>query len=419
MSGKAKDKIESLDTTEINYTVAWSLLEKYYNDPVAIINNRIKAIFELPLCYKANAQSIGDLLDNAEKHYRALKALDTPFLEAFPIYTIVSKLDEQTRVKWKETRQETNTVPTIDELFDFLHKRQKVLETPKNDKLTHDTNIRKTIKSVQSYTVTTKIICKLCKADHYTQNCEKLKSANVDERYEIIKNAKLCFNCLRSNHSVQNCNAKRCKQCNGKHHSILHRERIEISKMEAPSTSQSNVACLNTSLPIEVLLSTAIVNVEDKYGKNHTCRILLDSGSQSNFITNEFAKKLNLPFNQIDIPVTGINRTISYCKNSVETKIKSRINDFSAKLTLIVLNQCPASMPSQHIVTSTLNIPVDIKLTDTEFYKSRPIDALIGAELFYKLLCIGQIKLGNHGAMLQKTVFGWVISGRLSNNQYR
>ncbi|CAH2017105.1 unnamed protein product [Acanthoscelides obtectus] len=36
---------------------------------------------------------------------------------------------------------------------------------------------------------------------------------------------------------------------------------------------------------------------------------------------------------------------------------------------------------------------------------------LLGAEIFYNLLCIGQIRLGKNLPILQKTVLGWVLSG--------
>ncbi|XP_017463103.1 PREDICTED: uncharacterized protein LOC108356507 [Rhagoletis zephyria] len=36
---------------------------------------------------------------------------------------------------------------------------------------------------------------------------------------------------------------------------------------------------------------------------------------------------------------------------------------------------------------------------------------LLGAEIFLELLCVGQIKLLNGVPRLQKTVFGWVVSG--------
>ena len=131
LAGKAADKIESLETTDANYSVAWKILEKYYDDPVAVINNHIQSIFDLTSCQNASATNLGDLLDNVTKHYRALEALNKPFLESFPIYAVTSKLDFQTRLKWKEHIRE-NTAPTMEDLLDFLHVRQKILETNKH-----------------------------------------------------------------------------------------------------------------------------------------------------------------------------------------------------------------------------------------------------------------------------------------------
>lgn len=97
LSDKAADKIESLETTDANYQVAWKILEKYYDDPSLVINNHINALFNLLTCQNASVGSIGDLLNNVTRHYRALEALNRPFLEAFPIYVVIFKLDFQTR----------------------------------------------------------------------------------------------------------------------------------------------------------------------------------------------------------------------------------------------------------------------------------------------------------------------------------
>ncbi|XP_033150744.1 uncharacterized protein LOC108603731 isoform X1 [Drosophila busckii] len=60
------------------------------------------------------------------------------------------------------------------------------------------------------------------------------------------------------------------------------------------------------------------------------------------------------------------------------------------------------------------NIPKNIALADPLFYKSQRIDLLIGAGLFFELLCVGQIQLAEHLPTLQKTRFGWVVSGGIS-----
>lgn len=137
LSGKAAEKIESLETTAANYSVAWSILEKYYDDPIAIINNRIKALFDLPVCQKSSSNTLGEIIDSASKHYHSLKALNKPFLEAFPVYAIVSKLYDETRLKWKEQTQNAKQTPSMEELLEFLHNRRKILE-PISSKNTSD-----------------------------------------------------------------------------------------------------------------------------------------------------------------------------------------------------------------------------------------------------------------------------------------
>lgn len=64
-----------------------------------------------------------------------------------------------------------------------------------------------------------------------------------------------------------------------------------------------------------------------------------------------------------------------------------------------------------------MNIPQHIQLADPEFFKPKEIDALLGVEIFYDLLCVGQIDIVGQKAKLQKTKLGWIISGKiLSDN---
>lgn len=54
-------------------------------------------------------------------------------------------------------------------------------------------------------------------------------------------------------------------------------------------------------------------------------------------------------------------------------------------------------------------------MADPQFHVSSDIDLLIGAGLFWDLLCVGQIKSQNHPT-LQKTQLGWIVAGRLGNS---
>ncbi|XP_076660340.1 uncharacterized protein LOC143363667, partial [Halictus rubicundus] len=429
LTGKAAEKIESLETTAANYSIAWDILERHYNNPTAIVNNRIKALFELPQCGRSNPNSLGDLIDEATKHYRALEAMNQPFLEAFPVYAITSKLDEQTKQRWKEHTQ-GKAFPSVNELLEFLQNRFRVLEDLQPDiqkkpqQPMHRTlapqnsyNQRPTQhwfnqpKPTIAYPSKVTAVCHLCQGAHFTQYCSKLSDTDVNHRIEIVRKAGLCHNCLRSNHFTKDCHTRTCKKCRGKHHTILHIDTQNSNQaIQSPKTSLNSI-----NIPSEVLLSTALIKIADNQGKYHTCRVLLDSGSQTHFITERLAAKLELPRNKVDTPVVGINQVVSTIKTSVNTIIQSRINAFSTRLNLLVVPQISGSIPTRSIRAEELQIPANVQLADPTFYKTAKIDGLIGAEIFYKLLAVGQFTLDNTAVTLQKTRLGWVVTGSLPN----
>ncbi|KZC13214.1 hypothetical protein WN55_05891, partial [Dufourea novaeangliae] len=421
LTGKATEKIESLETTSANYLVAWNILEKYYHDPSVLINNRIQAMFELPTQIRYNVDSFGELVDQATKHYRALQALNVPFLEAFSIYTIVSKLDEDTQLKWRE-RLNGNALPSMEDLFDFIHSRRKLLESkversnkgkftphPRTD-LKHHTPLRSNRNPNFTYTAID-IICNLCKEKHYTSSCSKLKNISVSQRLDVITNANLCINCLRPNHVAKNCLSSSCKQCKGRHHTILHRE----PNIERQVSTQVNVPALSASVGAETLLSTAVIYLVDNKGQQQPCRVLLDSGSESHFLTERIARKLGLPLQVVDIPVSGINNGVTKLKHSVKTKFHSRINNFLADITFLIIPHITETLSSRVISRSELTIPKNLPLADPNFHSPSEIDGLIGTELFLQLLCIGQIKLSNSAVVLQKNKLVWVLAGKVSD----
>ncbi|XP_056637674.1 uncharacterized protein LOC130445812 [Diorhabda sublineata] len=48
---------------------------------------------------------------------------------------------------------------------------------------------------------------------------------------------------------------------------------------------------------------------------------------------------------------------------------------------------------------------------DPTFFKSSKIEILIGADIFWEVISAGQIPLGRNNPILQKTQFGWIVSG--------
>lgn len=103
-----------------------------------------------------------------------------------------------------------------------------------------------------------------------------------------------------------------------------------VTAESTPRTPTSNNHFLIKS--DQVLLSTALINVSDNQGKVHVCRALLDSGAESNFISADFAKKLNLTFFPINNALVGVNQSKSSAHHLVKANISSRFNAFKTPL---------------------------------------------------------------------------------------
>ena len=62
-------------------------------------------------------------------------------------------------------------------------------------------------------------------------------------------------------------------------------------------------------------------------------------------------------------------------------------------------------------INRKFEIPNALVLADPAFDETRPIDLLLGAGIFWKLMCVGQIHLRSDQPILQKTQLGRIAAG--------
>lgn len=430
VKNEAAQAINSLSISAANYTVAWDILEKRYNQPACIVATRLQSMFDIPVIQRSGHRDLRAFLNHIESHYRALQALQQPTTDTLLIYLFTSKLDEETIQKWKEYTKHTQ-FPKLEQLFEFLHERCQVIEplrtkykTPSpqvpvahnriNQQARDQTHrpLRETrVNKPQVFVTQHGATCNFCKGSHFSQNCDDFTKLSVSERSQLVKQRNLCFNCLRRGHSVTECQAMTCKRCHLKHHTLLHFEPNVSSK-----PVQANATCLSiNSKQSEVLLSTAIVEIVDTTGKFHPCRVLLDSCSQSHFLTEEFCRRIGLDTQNISIPLSGMNNMNSTISKRTNAKIKSRCSNYSNSLSFLVVKTISQHLPSEYIDRHDLNIPNGIRLADPTFNQPAQIDGLIGAQNFWELLCVGQISIANSTMALQKTKLGWIVTGEITS----
>ncbi|CAH1379261.1 unnamed protein product, partial [Tenebrio molitor] len=347
-------------------------------------------------------------------HLKVLNSLNRPtnHWDDLLVHIITSKFDQITILAWESSL--TNEIPTYQQLEDFMTQRCQTLASLQVTNL--DLNAQKShSKSKHFSNPPTKTIvaatCCFCKKSHNLYHCKDFLSLTIPQRISEIRKLKLCTNYLRESHKVESCTSSTCRKCSRKHNTLLHIETNDSDRNQiSPSVSSTSSHCSYLKAQ-DVILSTALVKVFDCNGKPLQLRALLDSGSQSSFITESIADKLKLSFTHINVPVTGINESISTAKKLVELKIHSNITAFSATLTCLVSKKITERLPIVSINLSNFTVPLNIKLADPKFNVSSEIDLLIGSDLFWSLLSVGQIATNRKGPIFQKTQLGWIVGG--------
>ena len=318
--------------------------------------------------------------------------------------------------------------------------------------------------------------CYFCKDRHSIFQCQRLLSLSPANRCTEVSKVGLCKNCLRPGHNVFECIHSGCKQCNRRHNTLLHVDfakkldsnrdssdvaRVRENKVENnrdiksnesniefsnqanqaavlhASSSENNASdikmsssekngkiissevCTTASTSAckneQVVLSTAIVYVKDTEGNLHECRALLDSGSQSNFVTERICKLLNLARERVDFKIVGVGESTTKLSSRVNLKLFSCNSSYKTSIDCLVLGHITDRLPTVTFSKTGFKLPSNIGLADYKFNQSSEIDLLLGSSIFWELLQGGKIHIDNSKLFLQETLLGWVIGGVTSN----
>lgn len=430
----ASSIIQSLECTEENYLKALDLLKKRYDNTRLIFGSHVKELLNAAPIQKGSIQQLRGLVDLINVEMRALQSLGTKdqIADAILINITSNKLDSATKARWEESA-DLNKIPSWGNFVEFLQNRCQTLEHVHGLQLGQE-NVASSRKRSHSGKLTAHVsqhskLCNLCHHnDHFLYKCPQYLTMEPKERYKSIRRLKLCINCLRSGHVVRDCKGSTCTRCSQRHHTTLHFNSFEpagpgavehrgnVSKgaLENSSNSAPTKNCLSvTSMdgPNDPIIATITAEVISPTGVKTTCRILLDSASQSHFITERLVQQLCLRKQQCRSTLSGIGLIGAEAKSKAQLRIKSHYMDVSFAVEALVLKRITAHQPAEFINVETWPIPANIKLADSKFNQPGRIDILLGAEHFMRLLCVGQIELGHSLPVLQKTVFGWVVSG--------
>ncbi|XP_055584794.1 uncharacterized protein LOC129737659 [Uranotaenia lowii] len=476
LTGDAFQEIASVDVTAANYSVAWDLLQKRYENKKLIVKAHLDALFSIEPIKREGFDALSQLISEFDRNLLQLAKIgeETDNWSTILAYMVCSRLDSSTLQLW-EAHHASKEVPTYDDLMDFLRQQCAVLQSiaPAKSNLNEPKHPRF---SVSHTTVRSSNRCPFYGGEpHSAFMCQKFLKLKLSERHEMVKRHGLCFNCFSSAHMLRACTRGNCRQCQHKHHTLLHPVRVNSApvpynpqvpnrpsnpinqqqqQQQQPQPHAQNTTTpthqrsshsssypvtlqrnpLHTTdpsidthaLPVntytslhQVLLSTALVRVTDCHGNFLLARALLDSCSEYCFITTNLYQKLNLVEASSFLTVAGIGGSVVQSNKLVKATILPRdhcISSYVEMIDLHVLPKLTSTLPTQAVSLNQLKIPADLTLADPEFHQPGPIDLIIGAEHYYDLIEDSRRKLNENGPTMQKTVFGWVISGRVPDS---
>lgn len=412
LRGEARQLLQHLKVTEVNYTAAFDLLKQRYENKRLLFTKLVDSILDQPIMDSDSAGSIKQMLDTTNNSMQALNSMNMPTSDATPFIAriLVRKFDKNGLRLYERQVRKPREVQQLSDVLEFLEQQYLALEAAGEQCHSNKREDKK-------YNTLAGQQCYFCdKVGHQALECRKLTAMSIEERRSRINNKRICFICL-SHKTDKKCNSRmRCKKCDGNHHTLMHMEysRPRIDQRPERTMQQSNTksSMVTNEESRPVLLATAQVKARAITGEFVVMRAMIDQGSQITSMSEEAAQILGLPRIRNKTEIHGLGSAlVGVSKSKVELEIKPRfLSKDVFRTQALVLPTVMSALPSKSF---DVNMQVWDKyiLADPLFNKSDRIDLIIGGDLYADIMEEGHKK--GDGPFAQRTKLGWILSGKI------
>ena len=446
LEGTAREAVTGLALTDVNYAEAIAILERRFGDKERIKACHIEQLMRLEsVSSEHHLVELRRLYDRTESNIRGLKTLgvaaDAYGTLFIPIF--MKKLPQE--LKLSLTRKISTAEWSIDKILevlrDELEARERALgsETRSKPKPAYTSNggnkRGKDYPTTGAYTSSSEGGCYYCKQEgHSPSNCRRV--TNIDERKRLIREGGRCFNCLRKGHIGRDCHSSsRCNNCNGRHHTSIcmrakrtqpSRDDLSSSKPslptqkrldpEAPPYKQpepTTTCCASTSNAILLQTAKAFAFNLEQPSRNITVHILMDSGSQCSYITEQACRKLRLKSlgtRAMRILTFGSRQESKTNCTVVKVGLETRDGNHLELKLLSVRHICePINHAALDLSRFTQFRELDLAMDYEHSCQIKP-DILIGSDQYWTF-ATGEVVKETQGPTAFNTKLGWILSG--------
>ena len=438
----------------VGYLKAVVVLNKEYGNEHKVANEFISKLNKWPIIKKDDAKALSDLslylqyINNyiESMHYR--NQLQSPK----ELMSVILKLPYKLRESWRRKTHEfskRNVPVSFSDLVDFVSDEASLLKQPIFSDITDDrkpetkrnrgkvTNM--SVKSGNSNEPSDSAIrvsapcnkfCFCCKkSNHELSTCRFFRSKPRNEKVDFIKKLRLCFGCLKKNHTARNCSNKLiCAVCKKSHPTVLHFD----AELKSSESEKSDVLVMDNTLSATTNKTVSRQNSKVMYPvlpvklKINNCKeeiltnVVFDSCSSDCWINESVLTSFS----------------VNLCEKSV--KLTTMADKDSDTLTKVVNNIELKSLNGNHIVSISVaysrkgkvwpfddsDIPT-LKHVDAyphlcnlpiEFI-NKPITLLIGMNVPCMLKPLQIIEGLDHEPFASLHFFGWALNGPIKGKE--
>ncbi|XP_077273296.1 uncharacterized protein LOC143903523 [Temnothorax americanus] len=434
LKGEALNVVKNIPLSADNYAITYDALISRYQNKRDLADYHVDLMLKAQPLKSESAVPLRTLLSTFTENTRALNLLGFPTdaWDYLLLKFLLEKLPRSLREKF-ESEHRAEEIPKFTQLTKFLSDHCRVLASVSGSQNTSQKSQSTSSKNSASASslATRTAECPVCKEQHLVAKCSRFLKLAPRERHSTAKASNLCYNCLRAGHSVNDCPSSwTCRSCKAKHHTLLHFEQNSGSAnaptdAEPPSESGTtssqgseplvSMASVARSNPI-VLLSTVQAEALDAHGNPFPVRILLDSASQLNFISESCMQRGGFGRTKCHTVVLAVNDTKAAAtrgRTSLVIQAQGR-ESTRTPVEATILPRISAPLPSSQVERRAWKHLNGLRLADPRYHRPGPIDILIGAEIFASLLRDGR-RVGKKGEPdAFNSVFGWVLVGSVS-----
>ncbi|XP_015122549.1 uncharacterized protein LOC107044981 [Diachasma alloeum] len=473
LRGSPATLISTLDINDQNYEKAWEKLKAKYDDPRLVAQYLFNRILKLPKITKGTQEKLNHNTAAAVESLDQLREVvglsDANLIEQMIAHLLRRSLDAETLKQWELKLGDSRDFPSLKEFVGFVEACGRGINAGSELHATQETNIadRKSLKKKKSsYAAATqqdsnaerllpRNCCAMCKEKHFIAECQKFRELPPVKRTSVVISNGLCFSCLGPHRKTKCFSTKRCQQCQGNHHTLIHggseytnapprtRRDLESTDVPAsakvdpgqstdkittrPSTSTATVNLNNqrTSENAEttqqeadqqsVLLATAQVKVKSPKGFISRARVLIDQGSEVSFISEKLVHQLHLTRTTETLELIAIGGVTSgHTRRRVSVTLQAINGPQQVKLNAHVLKKLTAILPSFSCESVDIGSLENLQLADQQYLQPGPIDIIIGADNYGQIIKDEVVKSKQSRLVGQRTAFGWILTGPIN-----